>query len=143
MIVPCSWTKFGAGEMSPLAPRHQWTLSKRAKPNSGTDSLNTFGNSWLRRMASRVSTDLALLWNTQRIASDNAYFRNDADVRESFMPFAGLVFFADAGNGDQFAVSLSGNHEVYAWNHEDDSRAWVAPTVMRYLEEWMTRRLKV
>ncbi|MGP4033086.1 SMI1/KNR4 family protein [Pseudarthrobacter sp. 1C304] len=86
---------------------------------------------------------LGLLWSTQRIASDNAYFRNDADVRASFMPFAGLVFFADAGNGDQFAVSLSGNHEVYAWNHEDDSRTWVAPTVMRYLEEWMTGRLKV
>jgi cell wall assembly regulator SMI1 len=86
---------------------------------------------------------LGLLWSTQRIASDNAYLRNDADVRDSFMPFAGLVFFADAGNGDQFAVSLSGNHDVYAWNHEDDSRAWVAPTVMRYLEEWMTGRLKI
>jgi hypothetical protein len=86
---------------------------------------------------------LGLLWSTQRIASDNAYFRNDADVSDSFMPFTGLVFFADAGNGDQFGVTLIGNHDVYDCNHEDDSRALVAPTVMRYLEEWMTGRLKI
>lgn len=86
---------------------------------------------------------LGLLWSTERIARDNTYFRTDADYRELYMPFLGLVFFADAGNGDQFAVSLSGNCEIYVWNHVDDSRTWVAPTVMRYLEEWMTGRLTV
>lgn len=86
---------------------------------------------------------LGLLWTAHRIAEDNAYFRNNSDFRRLYMPFAGLVFFADAGNGDQFAVSLSGNHEVYVWNHVDDSRVWVAPTVMRYLEDWMTGTLNV
>jgi len=58
-MMPCSWTKFSAGEMSPSAPQHQRVLSKRAKPNSVTNSLPTFGDSWLRRMASRANTDLA------------------------------------------------------------------------------------
>ncbi|MEF3404817.1 SMI1/KNR4 family protein [Agromyces sp. CCNWLW203] len=86
---------------------------------------------------------LGLLWSTDRIADDNARFRDDDDFRNLYMPLAGLVFFADAGNGDQFAVLLSGDHEIYVWNHEDDSRIWVAPTVMRYLEYWMTGRLTV
>lgn len=86
---------------------------------------------------------LGLLWSTERIAEDNTRFRNSTDFRRLYMPFAGLVFFADAGNGDQFALSLSGNHEVYVWNHMDDSRMWVAPTVIRYLEGWMTGALTV
>ena len=59
------------------------------------------------------------------------------------MPFDGMVFFADAGNGDQFGIALSGNQEVYVWNHEDDSRTWVAPTVIAYLEGWMTGGLSI
>ncbi|KHL02427.1 SMI1/KNR4 family protein [Sinomonas humi] len=86
---------------------------------------------------------LALLWNTERIAEDNTRFRKNVDFRRLYMPFVGLVFFADAGNGDQFALSLGGNHEVYVWNHVDDSRMWVAPTVIRYLEDWMTGALTV
>lgn len=59
------------------------------------------------------------------------------------MPFDGIVFFADAGNGDQFGLSLSGNNEVFCWDHEDDSRRWVAASVMTYLEAWMTGRLTI
>jgi len=52
---------------------------------------------------------LGLLWGADRIADDNAQFRNNPDFAELYMPFTGMVFFADAGNGDQFAMSLSGN----------------------------------
>ncbi|MDZ8171967.1 SMI1/KNR4 family protein [Microbacterium xanthum] len=86
---------------------------------------------------------LGLVWTAQRIADDNVGFRSSADFRELYMPFDGLVFFADAGNGDQFAISLMGSQEIYVWNHENDSRTWVAPTVMRYLENRMTGALEV
>ena len=86
---------------------------------------------------------LGLVWEVGRIAKDNAWFRTNDDYRELYMPFDGLVFFADAGNGDQFGISLAGNHEIYVWDHEDDSRTWAAPTVMGYLENWMTGRLKL
>jgi hypothetical protein len=86
---------------------------------------------------------LEVVWGAERIAEDNARFRASADFAALYMPFDGLLFFSDAGNGDQFALALSGNQEVYVWNHEDDSRIWVAPTVMRFLEEWMTGRLTI
>ena len=86
---------------------------------------------------------LGLVWDVGRIAKDNVWFRTNEDYRELFMPFDGLLFFADAGNGDQFGISLTGNQEIYVWDHEDDSRRWVASTVMGYLESWMTGRLKV
>lgn len=84
---------------------------------------------------------LGLLWDTERIASDNVHFRTSKEFANLYMPFGGLVFFADAGNGDQFFMSLSGNNEVYVWDHESDSRTWVAPTVLRYLETWMRGEL--
>ena len=87
--------------------------------------------------------DLALVWPVDRIAQDNFHFRTNADFADLYMPFDGLLFFADAGNGDQFFVSLSGNNEVYVWDHEDDSRTWVASTVLGYLEGWMRGHLKV
>jgi hypothetical protein len=57
------------------------------------------------------------------------------------MPFGGLAFFADAGNGDQFFVSLGCNNAVYVWEHESDSRTWLAATVLGYLEAWMRGEL--
>ncbi|MDD9943430.1 MAG: SMI1/KNR4 family protein [Myxococcales bacterium] len=61
------------------------------------------------------------------------------------MPFDHLVFFADAGNGDQFALAVRGGQirspDVFVWNHEDDSRSWAAPDVRTYVEWWMTGRI--
>lgn len=56
---------------------------------------------------------LGLVWRAERIASDNLHFRADPEFADLYTPFVGMVFFADAGNGDQFFVSLSGNNEVY------------------------------
>jgi hypothetical protein len=45
---------------------------------------------------------------------------------------------ADAGNGDQFAFPIldgvARRSDVYVWNHEDDSRSWVAASLQAYLE---------
>jgi hypothetical protein len=63
------------------------------------------------------------------------------------MPFDHLLFFADAGNGDHFAFALHAGvvrrPDVFAWNHEDDSRNWAAPSLEKYLEWWLTGRLKL
>jgi len=86
---------------------------------------------------------LGLLWSIERIARDNHEFRTGGNLRELYMPFDGILFFADAGNGDQFGLSLSGNNDVFAWDHEDDSRRWVADSALAYLEAWMTGRLTI
>jgi hypothetical protein len=32
---------------------------------------------------------------------------------------------------------------VFVWNHEDDSRTWVAPSLRVYLEWWLTGKIKI
>lgn len=90
---------------------------------------------------------LGLIWPAARIREDNVRFRNDPEFTELYMPFEPLLFFADAGNGDQFAfVILAGaitRPDVFAWDHEDDSRTWVAPSLEKYLEWWLSGRLKL
>lgn len=82
--------------------------------------------------------DSGLIWPAGRIVEDNLAFRQNPDFKGLYMPFDPLLFFADAGNGDQFAfVILNGevrSQNIFLWNHEDDSRTWVAPSLKRYLE---------
>lgn len=89
---------------------------------------------------------LGLVWPLHRIETDNLTFRQNADFAELYMPFGHLLFFADAGNGDQFAFAIQKGKtrrpDVFVWNHEDDSRTWGAPSLQRYLEWWLTGKLK-
>jgi hypothetical protein len=83
----------------------------------------------------------------ERIVSDNLRFRAYPDFRELDMPFDHLLFFADAGNGDQFAHAICAGTvrrpDVFVWNHEDDSRSWVAPDIYTYLKWWLSGTLTV
>ncbi|WP_369227868.1 SMI1/KNR4 family protein [Streptomyces sp. R39] len=85
-----------------------------------------------------------LIWSAERIVSENQRLREDAELAPLYMPFDPLLFFADAGNGDLFAlVSRIDRPDVFAWNHEDDSRIWVAPSLAKYLEWWLTGQIKL
>ena len=88
--------------------------------------------------------DAGLIWPIERITTDNLAFRRNADFQQLYMPFDPLLFFADAGNGDQFAlVPHTGRSDVFAWDHENDSRIWVAPGLSQYLEWWLTDQIKL
>jgi cell wall assembly regulator SMI1 len=82
--------------------------------------------------------ELGLIWPLERIVRDNIDFWSNQNFKKLYMPFDHLLFFGDAGNGDQFFVPLHhkllNNEEVYVWNHEDDSRTWVAPSIYKYLD---------
>jgi hypothetical protein len=90
---------------------------------------------------------LGLVWPIDRICSENMAFRSNEQFRELYMPFDNLLFFADAGNGDQFAFAVCSGAvrrpDIFAWNHENDSRCWVAPSLRVYLEWWLTGRIKL
>ena len=90
---------------------------------------------------------LGLLWTIERIKTDNISFRANEDFMDLYMPFDNLLFFADAGNGDQFAYSIQNGqinrNDIFVWNHEDDSRIWVAPDLKKYFEWWMSGKLKI
>lgn len=88
---------------------------------------------------------LGLVWDLDRIVADNLDFRQRTDYRDLYMPFDPLLFFGDAGNGDQFALLSPplDRDDVFAWNHEDDSRTWVAPDLSTYLRWWVSGRIQL
>jgi hypothetical protein len=91
---------------------------------------------------------LGLIWPLDRIVEDNLNFRKSESFRDIYMPFDHLLFFGDAGNGDQFAFPIQGDGvihrcDVFAWNHEDDSRNWVAPSLKTFLEWWSSGKIKL
>lgn len=89
---------------------------------------------------------LGLLWPAERIHEDNLSVRSNGSFKDLYMPFDCLLFFADAGNGDQFAYPIQNGeirrNDVFVWNHEDDSRTWVAPSLKQYFEWWPAGKLK-
>jgi SMI1-KNR4 cell-wall len=91
--------------------------------------------------------DLALIWPIERIVADNRLFREDESFRDLYMPFDGLLFFADAGNGDQFAFTVAGGQvrrpDIFVWDHEEDSRRWLANDLRDYLEGWLSGRIAI
>ena len=90
---------------------------------------------------------LGLVWPLQRIVEDNLAFRARPDFHELYMSFTDLLFFADAGNGDQFAYAISAGEvrrrDVFVWNHENDSRTWIAPDLRTYLDRWLSGKIVV
>ena len=90
---------------------------------------------------------LGLLWDVDRIIEENRRFRTTSDFEELYMPFDCLLFFGDAGNGDQFAFPvLKGivlRPDIFVWNHEDDSRSWAAPSLQTYFDWWLSGKLTI
>jgi hypothetical protein len=90
---------------------------------------------------------LGLVWPVEQITDDNLEYRSFPDFRDLYMPFEPLLFFGDAGNGDQFAFAILNGavrrSDVFVWNHENDSRSWVAPDLRRYLEWWAQGRIQL
>lgn len=88
-----------------------------------------------------------LVWTIERIRDENKRLRTSEETREAYMSFDDLLFFADAGNGDLFGFSIQDGKvlkkDIYVWNHEDDSRTWVAPSLTAFIEWWVSGRIAV
>ncbi|MGW7367786.1 SMI1/KNR4 family protein [Streptomyces sp. NPDC054841] len=77
---------------------------------------------------------VAAVWPLQRIVEDNLRFRSDRSFADLYMPFDALLFFGDNGGGDQFAfVRTPARPDIFVWEHESDSRRWVAGDLRDYL----------
>lgn len=83
-----------------------------------------------------------LIWAASQIVKDNLFFRNFEDYKDIYMPFNHLLFFSDNGCGDLFGYRiLNGTiqtEDIYVWNHEDDSRTWVASSLEEFIKGWIT-----
>jgi hypothetical protein len=73
----------------------------------------------------------ALVWSVPLIVANNQLFRDDPDFALLYMSFTSLLFFGDAGNGDQFGYRVLGGQVrdtswIFKWDHESDNREWYA-----------------
>jgi hypothetical protein len=77
------------------------------------------------------------VWPAADIARHNAELRTNRDFRRMYMPFDALLFFGEAGNGDQFFYRILDGEvrdpDIYLWDHENDSRTWRAGGLQTFL----------
>lgn len=83
--------------------------------------------------------EFGLIWSVDRIVEENREFRRDEGLRDLYMPFDHLLFFGESGNGDRFAYPIHADGlihrlDIFAWDHETDSRRWFAPSLRILLE---------
>lgn len=90
---------------------------------------------------------LGLIWSTEHIQERNLEMRSLETYNNIYMPFDNLLFIAEAGNGDLFAYTIIQREisrtAIFAWNHENDSRIWVAPSLEKYLEWWLGGKIQL
>ena len=85
--------------------------------------------------------------SAEQIITRNLEMRDIADS-DLYMPFESLLCFGDAGNGDLFFYPVQGNGkinnpDVFVWNHENDSRQWVAKNLEAFVEKWYSGQLEI
>lgn len=79
-------------------------------------------------------TDMDTIWPIDQIVETNLRFWSDQTFAQLYMPFAPFLFFGDNGGGDQFAfVQTPERPDIFVWEHESDSRRWVANNLQDYL----------
>ncbi|AOY16423.1 cell wall assembly protein [Bacillus sp. ABP14] len=87
------------------------------------------------------------IWSVSKIKTENMNMRNIVDFKDLYMPFDCLLFFADGGNGDLFGYSILNGivqrDDIYVWNHENDSRTWVAPSLETFMKWWESGKITI
>ncbi|MCX5256879.1 SMI1/KNR4 family protein [Streptomyces canus] len=74
------------------------------------------------------------VWPIDQIIETNLLFWSDQTFTQLYMPFDALLFFGDNGGGDQYAfVQKPERPDIFVWEHESDSRRWVANNLQDYL----------
>ncbi|MFF9094252.1 SMI1/KNR4 family protein [Streptomyces sp. NPDC014802] len=79
-------------------------------------------------------THVDTVWSIDQIVERNLLFWSGETFAQLYMPFDALLFFGDNGGGDQFAfVQKPERPDIFVWEHESDSRRWVANNLRDYL----------
>jgi hypothetical protein len=87
------------------------------------------------------------IWSAERVVRDNLEMRSYPEQDDLYMSFDSLFIFADAGNGDLFFFPIQadgGIHrpDVFIWDHETDSRNWIAGNLQVFVESWFGGQLE-
>ena len=77
----------------------------------------------------------------------NVDCRTDEIYMETFMPLDCLLFIGGSGNGDYFGYSIVNGdiqtNSIYVWEHENDSRTWIAPSLEQLFIWWSEGKISV
>ncbi|MVO83425.1 SMI1/KNR4 family protein [Streptomyces sp. p1417] len=78
------------------------------------------------------------IWAAEEIVKRNREMRENLDFRNLYMPFDPLLFIGDSGGGDLFAfVAVPKRPDVFVWQHESDSRRWIANDLRDYIARYL------
>jgi SUKH superfamily protein len=86
------------------------------------------------------------IWSVEEVVGRNLDLRSHPEQNDLYMSFDSLFCFAGAGNGDLFFLPIQADGrinrpDVFAWNHEIDSREWVAGNLQQFVERWFRGEL--
>jgi len=80
---------------------------------------------------------LNIVWSINEIQLNNIHMRQDGLAAKTFVQYGMLLFFADAGNGDEYAFRVKEGQitqdDIFVWRHEDDRLEWVELSLEMYL----------
>lgn len=111
-------------------------LEELYKQTNGVDDLL-----YIKQLNESIKTG-DLIWPVERVIKENTFHRTSENYKRLYKGFNNLFFFADAGNGDLIAFEMQDGvlekPDVYFWNHEDDTREWLAPGLKAFIEGWLT-----
>lgn len=77
-----------------------------------------------------------IVWSVRELLDRNREMRETEDFADLYMAFDGLLFFGEIGEGDLVGLRVLRGitpDDVFLWDHETDSRVWVAPSLERFL----------
>ena len=79
------------------------------------------------------------IWSAQTVIRQNLELRGNADLNDLYMTFESVLFFAEPGNGDLLFLPIQADGkinrlDIFAWDHETDSRTWTSPNLSRFIE---------
>ena len=88
----------------------------------------------LEALLKETNGDGSTFLSTEQIITTNVSLR----ALEDFMPLDVFLFFAENGCGDYFGYSIRKNgdmdNNIFMWDHESDSRKWVAQGLDQFIE---------
>lgn len=85
------------------------------------------------------------IWSAEETIRENLELRSYPEQNDLYMSFDPLFCFAWAGNGDLFFFPIQAggihNPDIFLWNHENDSRTWVANDLETFVSRWFRGQL--
>ncbi|WGD42946.1 SMI1/KNR4 family protein [Streptomyces cathayae] len=79
------------------------------------------------------------VWSAAEILARNREMNEREDFRNLYMPFDSLLFIGDSGGGDLFAFVVKPLRlDIFVWEHETDSRRWVARDLEDYIRRYLS-----